>query len=59
MDRNAIILFLAYIITTLVTYFYITLSSEVDITPFVNIPYLGFAIICGFGATALIVEIIE
>ena len=59
MDRNAIILFLAFIITTIATYFYITLSSEVDTTPFVNIAYLGFAIICGFGATAIIVEVIE
>ena len=59
MDRNAIILLVAFVITTLATYFYVTLSTAIDTTPFAIMAYLGFSIICGFAATAIVAEIIE
>lgn len=59
MDRNSIILLATFVSSTVATYVYIVLSSAVDITPIMIIAYLGFSLICGFGATAIVAEVID
>jgi len=59
MDRNAKILLATFVIATVATFYYIMLPSEVDTTLFTNITHMGFAIICGFGTTAIVAEVID
>jgi hypothetical protein len=59
MDRNAKILLATFIITTVATNYYITLPSALGKALFINITYIGFSIICGFGATAIVAEAID
>jgi hypothetical protein len=59
MDRNAVILLATFVIATVATYYCIALSSAVDTTPLINIAYTGFSIICGFGATAIVANVID
>jgi hypothetical protein len=59
MDRNSIILLATFVISTVATYVYIVLSSAADTAPIMNITYLGFSLICGFGATAIVAEVVD
>lgn len=59
MDRNSIVLLATFVISTVATYVYIALSSAVDTAPIMNIAYLGFSLICGFGATAIVAEVVD
>jgi hypothetical protein len=59
MDRNGKILLATFIVTSVVTYYYITLPSASGTGLFITFTYIVFSIICGFGATAIVAEAID